>query len=267
MSVMDGYHPRAVVMVHAFGPRMRHASVAGLVAGVTTAVVLGVALSGALHGLATMALVTIGTVLAGTAAAFMAVPRPLRRAFEAYSWLGRRETIRFRATTASPVPLGAPAVRDWLAANPVSPITGEARVELLVAIGQFAQARAEFEALPRPATDLERVGRAGLRTWGEVVATGEVDLGAFDAAVASVAPGSEAALEATVVRALAQSRVASLRGDPDALRPLRDVRPALGRDATLAVVRDAWFPLARSLAAFGLAIGAIAALARVGWWG
>ena len=262
MSVTDGYHPRAVAMVAGFGGTIRRASLIGATAGIVAGILLGNLVPATTSGLVVMGLTLFLTVGVGTGVALLAVTPRVRRAYEAFSWLGHRESARFRRTTASPVPVGFEAVRDWLAANPVTPATGEARVELLVAIGQFGQARMEFAALPAPVDDQGRLNRASLRTWGELVETGEVDLAAFDAVAAAFPAGSETALEARVVRALAETRMGLLRGNADPMRPLREVRPALGREASSVVLQDTWLPFARAMGALGLFIGAIAAVLR-----
>jgi hypothetical protein len=251
MSI-EGYHPRATAMVLGFGPVIRRASIVGIIAGIGAGIGAGLVLPRDVPGVVAIAVLLLVPPLAGTAVAVLLVPSAVRRAYEAFSWLGRRETLRFREATASSIPIGAEAVRDWLAANPFTPVTGEARVELLVAVGQFGQARAEFARLPVPKTDLGRLNRASLRTWGELVETGEVDLVAFDEVAATLPAGSDLALEAEVVRALAVTRMALLRDTPDPMRPLREVRPRLGREATLAVLRDTWLPFARQLAVVGL---------------
>jgi hypothetical protein len=263
----EGYHPRAMAMVVGFGPTLRRASLVGLVAGVAAAILVAFLLPPDVPGLVALVALVAVPVVVGTGLAMLLVPPPVRRAYEAFSWLGHRELARFREATASSIPVGFAAVRDWLQANPFTPATGEARVELLVAIGQFGQARTEFAQLPVPATDQARLNRASLRTWGELVETGEVDLGAFDAVAGTFQAGSEAALEADVVRALAETRMRLLREDPDPMRPLREVRPRLGGEATRVVVRDTWFPFARQLVAFGLLTAAVFAITRYGWFG
>ena len=263
----EGYHPRAMALVGGFGPTLRRASLAGLVAGVAAGILVSFLLPPGVPGLVALVVLVAVPVVTGTVLAMLLVPPPVRRAYEAFSWLGHRELVRFREATASPIPLGFEAVRDWLQSNPFSPATGEARVELLVAIGQFGQARTEFAQLPVPSTDQGRINRASLRTCGELVETGEVDLAAFDAVAATLPPGSEVALEAGVVRALAQTRMALLRDDPDPMRPLREIRPRLGREATRVVLRDTWLPLARLLVASGLLVAAVFAITRYGWLG
>ena len=263
----EGYHPRAMAMVGGFGPTLRRASLVGLVAGVAGGILVSFLLPPGVPGLVALAVLVAVPVAVGTGLAMLLVPPPVRRAYEAFSWLGHRELVRFREATASSIPVGYEEVRTWLAANPFTPATGEARVELLVAIGQFGQARTEFAQLAVPATDQGRLNRASLRTWGELVETGEVDLEAFDAVAGTFAPGSEVAVEAGVVRALAETRMALLREDPDPMRALREVRPRLGREATNVVLRDTWFPYARQLVAFGLVTAAVFAITRFGWFG
>ena len=260
----EGYHPRALALVGGFGPVIRRASLGGLAAGIVAGTIAWLVMPAVVPPLAQFAILVTLPVVLGTTVAFILVPGPMRRAYEAFSWLGHREVARFKAATGSSIPVGADAVREWLALNPVGPVTGEARVELLVAIGQFGQARTEFSRLPPPETDFERLTRASLRTWGELVETGVVDLDAFDAVAARLPPGSDAALEGEVIRALARTRMALLGEEPDPMRPLREVRPKLGRDATRVVIRDTWIPIAGQLLAFGLLIGSVAALTRSG---
>ena len=264
----EGYHPRALAMVRGFGPVIRRASLLGLVAGVAAGILVSFLLPPSLPGLVVLAVLVAVPVVVGTGLAMLLVPGPVRRAHEAFSWLGHRELVRFKeATASSSIPVGFESVRDWLKDNPFSPATGEARVELLVAIGQFGQARTEFAQLPVPSTDLGRLTRASLRTWGELVETGEVDLGAFDAVAAELPPGTDVALEGAVVRATAETRMALLREDPDPMRPLREVRPRLGGGATMVVLRDTWVPYAWQLVAFGMITAAVFAITRYGWLG
>jgi hypothetical protein len=263
----EGYHPRAMAMVGGFGPVMRRASLLGLVAGVSAGIVVSFLLPPSMPGLAVLAILVAVPVVVGTGLAMLLVPGPVRQAYETFSWLGHRELARFKEATASTIPVGFEDVRQWLGANPFSPATGEARVELLVAIGQFGQARTEFAQLPEPTTDLGRLNRASLRTWGELVETGEVDMAAFDAVAATLPAGTDVANEGAVVRALAETRMALLREDPDPMRPLREVRPRLGREATEVVLRDTWFPFARQMVAFGLLTAAVFAITRYGWFG
>ena len=90
----------------------------GLAVGIAAGMIAWVAMPAGVPPLAQFAILALLPVVLGTVVAVALVPGPVRRAYEAFSWLGHRELVRFRATTGSSIPVGAEAVRDWLVANP-----------------------------------------------------------------------------------------------------------------------------------------------------
>jgi hypothetical protein len=250
------FHPRALLLVEAFGSPIHRASVVGSVAGIVAGSVAMYGLESAWWPVAAVVAIA-ATVVVGLAVAVVVLPTRVRRAFETFSWLAAREVDRLEERTGSKVPRTAADVVAWLDANPVSPITREARVEMLISLGRVAEARAELAdlvTLPTSTPELARLGVAGSRAYAEIVETGGYDAAALEEALRTIPPGSDLALEADVVRAVTDARVRLGRGDPDALAPLVALRPALGRAATIITFRRTWLHLARSLATFGVAV-------------
>ena len=255
-DTMAGYHPRALLLVRAFEKPIRRSSLGGSIAGIVAGSV--VMYGAAVDPWPVAAVVTIPvTVGVGLAATFLFLPTRVRRAFEAFSWLGAREVDRLRERTASPPPARAADVAAWLEANPVGPITREARVEMLLSLGRVDEGRTELAALaalPSETPDLARLEVAGLQAFAQILDTGAYDRAALDDVVASMPPGSSLALEAKAVAAVTEARSRLARDEPDALGPLVAVRPSLGRAATEVTLRRTWLSFARSLAFFGTAI-------------
>jgi hypothetical protein len=263
---LAGYHPRAVLLVAAFGRPLRRASLVGAVAGI-------VAGAAAMYGLESSpwliaaALAIAATVGIGFAVTLVLLPTGVRRAFDAFSWLGAREVDRFRERTGSTTPRSSTDVMAWLDANPVGPITREARVEMLLSIGRISEGRAELAALGPGTTDLARLERAGLRAYAEIVETGAYDEASFDTILTTIPSGTDLALEAAASRAVMVTRVRLAHGDPDPLEPLLVLRPMLGRDATAVTLRRTWLPFLRSLTLFGVAIALFGYVLRGGLFG
>jgi hypothetical protein len=262
-DVTDGYHPRALAIVGLLGPAVRRASIVGMVAGVLAGIAWPIVLRSGAHPLAVVAGSAVLTPAVALAVALIVLPRDLARAYESFSWLGHREARRFVARTGSRVPVGVGPIREWLEANPVSPATADARVELLVALGRFDEARAEHVRLAPPATAEDRLLRAALRTWWEIVETGDLDIEAFDAVAATLPAGSPLRLEADVTRAVAAARLRAVRGEAAPLEPLQAVRPALGREPAAIVLRDTWLPFLRQALVIGSLLGVVHAASLI----
>jgi hypothetical protein len=263
---LAGYHPRAVLLTQAFGRPLKRASQVGLFAGILAGAVADYGLQAAPSLVA--GAVAIGvTVGIGFAVTLALVPTKVRRSFEVFSWVAAREIDRFRERTASTSPRSAAAVTAWLEANPVGPVTREARVEMLVSVGRQDEARAELAALGAGTTDLKRLEIAGLRAFAETVETGTFDQAAYDAVLASLPPGSDLALEGRVTRAANMARSRLARGEPDPLGPMAAMRPRLGRAATTITLRRTWAPFLQSLALLGVAIALFGYILRGGLGG
>jgi hypothetical protein len=245
-----------VLLVQAFAGPIRRASLGGVIGGMVAGAVVMYGLAAAPWLVA--ALVAIAaTVGVGLAVNFVLLTTRVRRAFEAFSWLGAREVDRLRERAGSPPPTSAAEVAAWLEANPAGPITREARIEMLLSLGRIDEGRAELEALaalPAGRTDLARLELAGSRAYAEILETGTYDAAALDAALATLPRGSDLELEGRAARAATETRGRLARGEPDALTPLAAVRPALGRAAAAVTFRRTWLTFARSLAVFGIAV-------------
>jgi len=255
-DVFAGYHPRAVVLVQTLNRPIHRASLAGSIAGILAGGVVMYGLEAAPWPVAAVIAIA-ATVGFGLAVTLLILPTRVRLAFEAYMWLGAIDIDRLDERTGSRPPGNAPNVAAWLEANPVGPITREARVEMLLVIGRFDEARAELAALaalPTAATDLGRLEVAALRAFLDTVETGGYDAAALDAVLTTIPPGSPLALEAQGARAMAEARVRAVRGDPDPLGPLVSFRTVLGRRAAAVTFRRTWLPFARTLATFGVAV-------------
>jgi xanthosine utilization system XapX-like protein len=262
---LAGYDPRAIALARVFMPPLRRATIVGLVAGLAAGAVVMYGLSRAPWPVAAAVAILV-TVGIGLAVAIVMIPTRMRRAFEAYSWLGVRESDRFRERTGSPVPGSARDIQAWLADNPPGPITREARVELLLSVGRIEEARTELAALGPGTSDLARLDRAGLRALGETVEHGTFDVPALDAALATIPAGSDLALEGRVMRAVLVTRVRLVNESPDPLEPLLAVRPAVP-GATWLVVRRTLGSFTRSLFFYGVAIALFGYVLRGGLYG
>jgi hypothetical protein len=189
--------------------------------------------------------VIVAAVLGGTiglVAGYLAFPAKLRRAFEAFSWLGRAEVDRFQQRTGGPVPSKPEDIDQWLLKNTSAPATRLPRAEILAFIGRYEQARAEIVGAPTDAPE-EAAELASLRQYIDWLEHGTVDTSQLASAAGALPPGSEAKAIATVTIALAQARDGFIRRDPAWSVPLESARPALGRAASMVALRDTWLKL------------------------
>jgi len=238
-------------MVRAFGPALDRALLIAAVIAVGAAIVLRTVLADrAADAIAAPTMALIGAAL-GIGVAFVSVPTGIRHAFEAYSWLGRTEIERFKERTGGPVPTKPTEIDHWLASTPATPATRLGRVEVLAFVGRFDEAISELQDI-EPASPEERFETESLRQYIDWLATGSDDRSALAAAVDRLPRGSVARQMGDVNLALADARLRYVAGDPAWPQPLQNVRPSLGRAASLVALRDTWF---RSGAvAFGVAL-------------
>ena len=239
---LDMFPERSTATLRGFRPHLDRAARAGSVVAIVVA--LGLTLLGFLDDSPAMARLTAITLLGavgGTAASILVVPRGILRAFEAYSWLGRREVDRFVARTGGPVPTGVDAFEPWLAAHPSSPANALPRSEALAFVGRYDEARAELAALDSgsrgTAIDVER---AVLTQYIDWLDTGRLDLADLGSVVARAPAVSAEGQMGAVSIALARSRDAFMRGDPVWYQALADARAPLGRQPRTIVIRDTW---------------------------
>ena len=226
-------------MLRAFAPALDRALLISGAIAVTVAIVLRTLfVNGTPDTIGPPVMALVGAAV-GVVAAFLSVPRGLRRAFEAYSWLGRTEIERFKARTGGPVPTKPDEIEAWLASTPSTPPTKLGRVEVLAFVGRFSEANAELDDVDAT-TPEERFETESLRQYIDWLATGSVDYSALAAAVDRLPPGSVARRMGAVNVALAEARVRNMAGDPDWSGPLEAVRRSLGRDASIVVLRDTW---------------------------
>jgi hypothetical protein len=264
---LAGYHPRAVLLVRALGRPLRRASLAGSIAGIVAGSVI-------MYGLPTLSwpiaavftvLVTVGI---GVAMTVVLLPTDVRRALDAFGWLWDREIGRFRERTGSDsTARNAADVVAWLDANPAGPVTGVARVEMLLSVGRLDEARLELTALGKGSTELERLEVASLRAFAEILETGSFDEAAYDDVAREASTGTGLALEAAVSRAVLVSRSRLALGQADPLGPLVAIRRHLGFEATRIAIRRTWLGFLRGLALFGVGIALVGYVVRGGLYG
>jgi len=233
---LEAFPDRSVAMVRAFSVLERALLICAAVA-----IVIAILVTPFVADRLPAAQVVIAALaaLVGVGAAYVSVPAELRRAFEAYSWLGRTEMDRFKARTGSAVPTKPADIDRWLASTPVTPDTRLARIEVLAFIGRYDEARAELADV-EGTTPQERFEVASLRQYIDWLATGEYDKTDLTFAAAALPHGSLERRMADVNLALADARVRWMDRDPGWSTSLQAVRPSLGRDASMVVVRDTW---------------------------
>ncbi|HET9085060.1 MAG TPA: hypothetical protein VFN41_11730 [Candidatus Limnocylindrales bacterium] len=233
---LDAFPDRSVAMVRAFSVLER-----ALLICATVAIVIAIVVTPFVADRVPAPQVLIAAVAAvlGVGAAHASVPTELRRAFEAYSWLGRAEIDRFKARTGSSVPTKPADIDRWLASTPVTPETRLARIEVLAFIGRYDEARAELADVG-PTTPQERFEVASLRQYIDWLASGEYDKTDLTFAAGALPHGSLERRMADVNLALADARVRWMERDPAWSTSLQAVRSSLGRDASMVVVRDTW---------------------------
>jgi hypothetical protein len=237
---LDAFPERSVAMVRAFTPALQRATLICGVISVLVAILATPIVAGRVPDAAGPPVVALIGASVGMLVAVMTMSGGLRRAFEAYSWLGRTEIQRFATRTGGPVPTNRADIDQWLAATPATSATQMARIEVLAFVARFEQARDELEVI-QPATPEDLFEAASLRQYIDWLETGTVDHSALAAAVERLQPRSLARRMGDVNVALADARIRYVAGDPAWSMALQTVRPSLGRDASIITVRDTWF--------------------------
>jgi hypothetical protein len=229
---------RSTEMIRGFSRPLNRGSTIGAV------VAVGLAIAITLVGRSVITppvaiVVAIISATVATVVAVLAVPAGARRAFEAYSWLGRTEIDRFKARTGSQFPSGVDRLELWLEDTPPTPPTLYGRVEVLAFLGRPEQAATELELI-EPQTAEERLEVATLGQYIDWVADGTHDTSEVATLTRGFPAGSMSRMVGDVTVALADARAAHAAGDVDWSRPLREVRPELGRSASMVALRDTW---------------------------
>ncbi len=252
--------PRSTIIVQRFEPYLRNATAVGAAVAIALELV-GVAFLRSDPGGVPWPLVLAPVAgLAGGLAAALALPRPIRHAFESFSWLGRAEVDRFEARTGGPVPTEPLAIARWLAEHPLTPATALPHAEILAFAGRFDDARAALAMAPATAESaFEQASLVQYTTWLE---TGDAGEAALREALEALQPGSTARLAGDVTLALAQARERAMRQDPRWSEPLEAVRGRLGASPTRIAIRDRWRPTAVLLGFVALVAGIAASLLR-----
>jgi hypothetical protein len=215
----------------AVGPLTR-----GEAAGIAAAalVVLAVAIVGAAIRLdwllQTVIAIALGTIV-GTEVAKRAIPRPIRRAIEAFGYLGEWELDRAGDVGAGPV--GSQDAADrWLAANPERPETRWFRWELLLLVDRPDEAAAVADRMPEttPYERFERAYAIDRVAWSQG-APGDLE-GLRALAEAAGPPGSDDRRHAEVAIAVAEGKDLAAAGR-DPVPPLAAARDGLPADLGL----------------------------------
>lgn len=253
---------RSIAIYRGFMPIKTRAIAFGFLATSGFAVILAVLLDGRLYGLATPLLAGGLGAIAGLGSARLTFPGRFLRAWEAFSWLGRREMDQFVARSGGPVPASPAAMTAWLASQPATPATRPARCEFLAMLGRFDEARAEFATIESvdPADRLEVVA---LRQYMDWLETGSVELDALRTEVGSNATGTDLRLAGDVMLAMAEARARRMARDRDWYAPLATARRALGRSAQSVVWRDTWAPLLPLYLGLGVLVSSVVSLLLV----
>ncbi len=250
-----------MAMVRVFGPAVQRAQVIG---GLVAVAIAGLwVFAGGLGATELPAQLAVAALagLAGAITAYLVVPRSIRRAFEAFSWLGRTEVDLFEQRTGASVPVGPVEMAAWLAKHPATPGVLLPRIEILAFAGRFEEARRELAMVePDPSTAFESASLTQYLGWLE---TGEPGVAELRAAAVSTPPGTHARRFAEVTVALGEARQLAVRGDPGWTAPLEAVRGELGRAALAVVIRDTWSKAALAFAFVALIVVFGASLLRL----
>ena len=259
---LDAYPERSVAIVRAFQRPLNRALVAGaVVAAFVVLMLVGARADEPFPG--TIGIVVVGLLggLAGLVVAILAVPARVRRAFEAYSWLGHDEVHRFRERTGGPVPTGRAAMDQWLATTPSTPAMRLPRIELLAFVGQFEAARTELDAVP--ATDPSvRFELAALRQYIDWLEHDSTDVRELGDAARELPVGTIERRAADVTLALVDARIRLVHGDPAWATSLVGIRARLGWAPWRATLLDTWRPVGGLLVLAALIAGVVAVVLR-----
>jgi hypothetical protein len=259
-NTLDRLPPRSVAIVRGFGrPLNRALLVGGAVTVVVVTVLVAVGAGESLGWLiAPLAMAALGA-LAGVVVAILTLPRRIRRAFEAYSWLGHAEVERFKERTGSPVPTKVEAMEKWLAANPARPTMRLPRIEILAFLGRFSEARDELDVAIAASSDTDRETAfeiATLRQYIEWLELGSTDMSELRAAAAALPSRPELRGSRDVTLAISEARIRLVERDPNWTAPLEAARPGLGRAPWRVTIVDTW----RQIWVLFVVVGLIASL-------
>jgi hypothetical protein len=191
------------------------------------------------------------------------MPRRVRGAWEGFTLVSNPETKRWMETTGSQIPRTLPAMRRWLEHNPDRPETRWARSELMVVVGDLAEARAVAEAMPL-SSDWDRFEQRSLLEHIDWVEGGEIDLDGLRQLAETVGePGSSERLTARGEVALAVARDLAVSGG-DWKAPLVAIRDEAGAELAGRLFRqESRRHLYPQLLVMGAAFAAIVTLASL----
>lgn len=187
-----------------------------------------------------VAQVAVGA-LAGSEARILVRPARSRRAFEAFAWLGEWEMARIKAETGRNLQGTRWGMERFLASVDATPENAWMRVELLLFLDRYAEARAAAESMPA-GTPAERFERAYAIDMADWIAGGTGTPEALKDALAGLAEEDEdTRLRAEVSMAIREARLIAAERDRDAaIEPLLRVRDRLGKRADGQLRRGPW---------------------------
>ena len=187
-----------------------------------------------------VAQVAVGA-LAGSEARILVRPARSRRAFEAFAWLGEWEMARIKAETGRTVPGTRWGMERFLGSVPTTPENAWMRVELLLFLDRYAEARAAAESMPA-GTPAERFERAYAIDMADWIGGGTGTPEPLKDALAGLAEEDEdTRLRAEVSMAIREARLIAAGQDRDAaIEPLLRVRDRLGKRADGQMHRGPW---------------------------
>nr|MBA2373859.1 hypothetical protein [Chloroflexota bacterium] len=225
-SPFPEYPDRSTALVRGFRLTIRRARLLGALVAVVAGASGGIVIGGRGPLLVAPLVAATFAAVVGMCVPAASVPRPLRRAYEAYSWLGRWEIDRFVERTGGPVPVRHGDIEAWLASHPSTPEMRLPRVELLAFIGRVDEAREELAAGAgeTPEDVLEEAIMADYVGW---LAGDPTDRLAIEAATARLPAESDDRRAGEVAPALARARARAryVDGDEDWTESLAAVRP------------------------------------------
>lgn len=187
-----------------------------------------------------LGITSLAIAVVATEAYIRGMPPRMRRAFEAFSWLGEWEMARGnRVSGGAGIPLTPKDAESWLAQRAERLHRMEeslVRVEVLLLAGRIEEARGLVERVAERVTEpYERFEVAALRDLVDWRAGGDGDLAGAEAAAGELVPrDGDDRLRAEVTLAVARVRrlMADGRaGGVGAIEPLLRVRPLLGKRA------------------------------------
>jgi hypothetical protein len=236
--------PRSTAIVQGFGRPLNRSLLLG--GAVTVVIVTAFVAVGAGERLgwviAPFVMAAVGA-LVGVVVAILALPRRVRRAFEAYSWLGHAEIERFKERTGGTVPTNVSAMEQWLAANPATPAMRLPRIEILAFLGRFGEAKDELDVATAATSDADAEAAfeiATLRQYIDWLELGSTDMSALRAAAAALPTRSELRTFGAITLAISEARIRLVDRDPNWTAPLEATRPGLGRSPWRVTIVDTW---------------------------